>query len=116
MLSYVLIYYLIISCTLSLWFLSSLILEFSIIPPSPLSVLLCAFLGPSVTEDSKQREHREREEKKRMQMYLSLQASEISSLKAELNMLRRKDVPPLPAMVPVLSYNQNERTYDFVIC
>ena len=48
-------------------------------------------------------------------MYLSLQASEISSLKAELNMLRRKDVPPLPAMVPVLSYNQNERTYLYLL-
>ena len=64
-----------------------------------------------MTEDSKQRESREREEKRRMQMYLSLQASEISALKAEINMLKRKDVPPLPFMVPIQSYNQNESKY-----
>jgi hypothetical protein len=49
-----------------------------------------------VTEDCKQREHREKEEKKRMRMYLQLQSSEIQALKAELLVLKRKDVPPLP--------------------
>jgi hypothetical protein len=60
--------------------------------------------GPTVTEDSKQKEYREKEERKRMQMYLSLQAREIAALKAELTMLRRKDVPPLPTMMPQVPY------------
>jgi hypothetical protein len=65
--------------------------------------------GPTVTEDSKQKEYREKEERKRMQMYLSLQAREIAALKAELTMLRRKDVPPLPTMMPQVPYqNQHQ--------
>ena len=54
--------------------------------------------GPSVSEDSAIVAHREKEERKRMKMYLQLQQREILALKAELTMLKRKDVPPLPTM------------------
>ena len=55
--------------------------------------------GPAVSEDTVQAEKREKEEKKRMKMYLQLQAREISALKTEITMLKRKDVPPLPTLV-----------------
>jgi cilia- and flagella-associated protein 44 len=56
--------------------------------------------GPAVSEDVVLAKNREREERKRMKMYLQLQAREITALKAEITMLKRKDVPPLPTMVP----------------
>ena len=45
-----------------------------------------------------------------MQMYLQLQSREIDALKSELTMLKRKDVPPLPAMIPLNSYNHSQGT------
>lgn len=58
--------------------------------------------GPIVVEDSKQKNQREKEERKRMQMYLTIQSQEIRELKAEITVLKRKD---LPAFSQSLSLN-----------
>jgi hypothetical protein len=60
------------------------------------------FPGPIVAEDSKQKNQREKEERKRMQMYLTIQSQEIKELKAEITVLKRKD---LPAFSQSLSLN-----------
>lgn len=52
--------------------------------------------GPIVAEDSKQKNQREKEERKRMQMYLTIQSQEIRELKAEITVLKRKDLPAFP--------------------
>ena len=68
--------------------------------------------GPAVSEDSVLVAHREKEERKRMKMYLQLQAREIAALKAELTMLKRKDVPPLPMFsqtAPVVYTSNNNQ-------
>jgi hypothetical protein len=49
--------------------------------------------GPIVAEDLKQKNQREKEERKRMQMYLTIQSQEIRELKAEITVLKRKDLP-----------------------
>jgi hypothetical protein len=54
--------------------------------------------GQTVTHSSKQDNFREIEEQKRIAAYIKFQATELESLRAELNMLKRKEAPPVTMM------------------
>ena len=74
--------------------------------------ILQSISGPIVAEDSKQKNQREKEERKRMQMYLTIQSEEIRDLKAEITVLKRKDFPPFPQSLSLNSlahYPGNKR-------
>jgi hypothetical protein len=54
--------------------------------------------GQIVTHTSKLDNFREVEEQKRITAYIKFQATELDSLRAELNMLKRKEAPPVLGM------------------
>ena len=56
--------------------------------------------GQVVTHTSKLDNFREIEEQKRIAAYIKFQATELESLRAELNMLKRKEAPPATVMSP----------------
>lgn len=66
--------------------------------------------GPIVAEDSQQKNQREKEERKRMQMYLTIQSKEIKELKAEITVLKRKDSPSLSQSLSLTSINHYQGT------
>ena len=67
--------------------------------------------GPIVAEDSQQKNQREKEERKRMQMYLTIQSKEIKELKAEIIVLKRKDSPSLSQSLSLTSISHYQGTY-----
>ena len=66
--------------------------------------------GPIVAEDSQQKNQREKEERKRMQMYLTIQSKEIKELRAEITVLKRKDSPSLSQSLSLNSINHYQGT------
>lgn len=66
--------------------------------------------GPIVAEDSQQKNQREKEERKRMQMYLTIQSKEIKDLKAEITVLKRKDSPSLSQSLSLNAINHYQGT------
>ena len=65
----------------------------------------------TVAHSSKLDNFREVEETKRIAAYIKFQANELDSLRTELNMLKRKEAPPLIAlsqtMPPIIGTNNN---------
>lgn len=53
-----------------------------------------------VTHSSKLDNFREIEEQKRIAAYIKFQATELESLRTELNMLKRKEAPPVTMQSP----------------
>lgn len=60
--------------------------------------------GQTVTHSSKLDNFREAEEQKRIAAYVKFQATELESLRAELNMLKRKEAPAIAAQPPMPPY------------
>ena len=56
--------------------------------------------GQVVTHSSKTDNFREIEEQKRIAAYIKFQATELESLRTELNMLKRKEAPPMAVTMP----------------
>jgi cell division protein FtsL len=52
--------------------------------------------GPTVSHDVKQTDRMALEERQHLKAYVDVQSKEIAALQAEITMLKRKDIPPLP--------------------
>lgn len=73
--------------------------------------------GQVVSNTSKLDNFKEAEEEKRIVAYVQFQAKELESLRAELNMLKRKEAPPLMSqsqnIVPNIPYNSGVPSSNF---
>jgi hypothetical protein len=61
--------------------------------------------GPSTTAPSMLEDYREIEERKRIKAYTQFQATELDALRAELNMLKRKEAPIFSYSTPPVPPN-----------